>query len=353
MLQSLTDTLSHLITNLYVSTGLLGIVFAMALESCLIPLPSEIVMPIAGVLIATKQLLSGTSPLVALLLVALAGAVGCLIGSIAAYGIGYSGGRPLILKYGRYVLISQHDADKADAFFHRWGSATAFFSRLLPVIRTYISLPAGISKMPFVKFCIYSFLGSYPWCLLLAYLGLQLGNNLTALSPIFKSLDVVIVLVIVVLVGLYIWRHLRNDKKARAEAALAQNQHAVMSQAWNQQPSPSSSQQMWNQNSQPMQQWGQPQQQGWNAPQSAQPQQGWNMPQPAQPPQPQQQWGQGQGVQPQQQGWNQPAQPQQWGQQGQQPQQSPQQFPQYPQQSGGQPPSQFQQNPAQRWPQQP
>src|SRR5260370_38792784 len=137
----------------------------MAIESCCIPLPSEIVMRLAGVMFVSGKLLPGSNSLVGLILIALAGAVGCLIGSIAAYGIGYAGGRPLMLKYGRYLLISQHDADKADHFFQKWGSATAFFSRLLPVVRTYISLPAGIAKMPFAKFCLYTFLGSFPWCL--------------------------------------------------------------------------------------------------------------------------------------------------------------------------------------------
>ncbi|MBV9230570.1 MAG: DedA family protein, partial [Chloroflexi bacterium] len=152
LLAHLTDTLTLLITNLYISTGLLGIALAMAIESCCIPLPSEVVMPLAGIMIASGKILNGISTPLSLLLVALAGASGCLLGSMAAYAIGFKGGRPLMLKYGRYVLISQHDADKADAFFQRWGSATAFFSRLLPVVRTYISLPAGISKMPFVKF---------------------------------------------------------------------------------------------------------------------------------------------------------------------------------------------------------
>src|SRR5437762_1391295 len=197
LLASLTDTLTQLITNLYVSTGLLGIVLAMAIESCCIPLPSELVMPLAGIMIVNGKLLHGTNSLVALLLVALAGAAGCLIGSIIAYIIGYTGGRPLMLKYGRYLLISQHDADKADAFFQRWGSPTAFFSRLLPVVRTYISLPAGIAKMPFIKFCLYSFLGSLPWCFLLAYVGKTvIGDNLKnieKLSPIFHTFEVVII----------------------------------------------------------------------------------------------------------------------------------------------------------------
>ena len=240
MLSHLTDTLTTLITNLYVATGLFGIILAMAIESCCIPLPSEIVMPLAGIMLASGKILHGTNSTVSLLLVALAGAVGCVIGSIAAYGIGYSGGRPLMLKYGRYLLISQHDADKADAFFQRWGSATAFFSRLLPVVRTYISLPAGISKMPFVKFCIYTFLGSFIWSLILAFIGVQLGNHLDKLSPIFHSLDVVILVVVVILVALYVWRHINNDRKARAVAQVnSQNLgQQNMPQSWQQQSTP-------------------------------------------------------------------------------------------------------------------
>jgi len=121
VLANLTNTLISLITNLYVVTGVLGIALAMAIESCCIPLPSEIVMPLAGILISRHQILTGMDPWLALLLVALAGATGCLVGSVAAYGIGYKGGRPLMLRYGRYLLISQHDADKADAFFQRSG----------------------------------------------------------------------------------------------------------------------------------------------------------------------------------------------------------------------------------------
>lgn len=285
MLAHLTDIITTLITNLYTTTGLAGIVLAMALESCCIPLPSEIVMPLAGVMLVGGKILPGMNTVPGLVLVALAGAVGCLLGSIAAYGIGYSGGRPLMLKYGRYVLISQHDADRADRFFQRWGSATAFFSRLLPIVRTYISLPAGIAKMPFFKFCIYTFLGSFPWCLLLAYVGTVVGKNLSVLTPIFRGSEVIIVIALVILVALYIWRHIRNDRKARAEQAAAfQNQQAPQQNGWMQQAQ--------------QQQWGQPQQQQFPQGQS------WQPPQPSQ-------WGQHQ----------QPSQPPQWGQSQQQPQQ--------------------------------
>jgi membrane protein DedA with SNARE-associated domain len=236
LLTHLTDSLTTLITNLYVSTGLLGIVLAMAIESCCIPLPSEIVMPVAGIMLASGKILPGVNPLLALVLVALAGAVGCLLGSIVAYSIGYKGGRPLLLRYGRYVLISQHDADKADEFFQRYGSATAFFSRLMPVVRTYISLPAGIAEMPFAKFCIYTFLGSFPWCLLLAYIGTLIGGNLGKLSPYFRAFDIVILVVLVALVALYFWRHIRNDRLARAAHAAnaAKSAQPEGPQGWNQ-----------------------------------------------------------------------------------------------------------------------
>jgi membrane protein DedA with SNARE-associated domain len=277
LLVHLTDIITTFITNLYATTGLAGIVLAMAIESCCIPLPSEIVMPLAGVMLVEGKILAGVNPWLSLVLVALAGATGCLIGSIAAYGIGYAGGRPLMLKYGRYVLISQHDAEKADRFFQKWGSETVFFSRLLPVVRTYISLPAGIAKMPFVKFCIYTFLGSFPWCLLLAYVGTVVGNNLSVLTPIFRSFEVIILIALVILVGLYIWRHIRNDRKARAEHAAAeaalQQRQLAQQDGWMQQ----SQQQRWGQPQpqmphgqpwQPQQQWMQPQQ----SPQMDQPQ---------------------------------------------------------------------------------
>jgi len=263
LLAHLTDTLTIFITNMYVTLGLAGIVIAMALESCCIPLPSEIVMPLAGVMFVEGKLLAGVNFWLGLVLIALAGAIGCLIGSTAAYGIGYTGGRPLMLKYGRYLLISQHDADMADRFFQKWGGATAFFSRLMPIVRTYISLPAGITKMPFLKFCVYTFLGSFPWCFLLAYVGTVVGNNLAVLTPIFRSFEVVIIIVLVILLVLYIWRHILNDRKAHAEqAAAVQQQQTPQENQWMQQPQWGQQQQQFPQGQpmQPQQQWGQPQQ---------------------------------------------------------------------------------------------
>ena len=273
---------------MYVTLGLGGIVVAMALESCCIPLPSEIVMPLAGVMFVEGKLLAGVNFWLGMVLLALAGAIGCLIGSVAAYGIGYAGGRPLMLKYGRYVLISQHDADTADRFFQKWGGATAFFSRLMPIVRTYISLPAGITKMPLIKFCIYTFLGSFPWCFLLAYAGTLVGNNLSKLTPIFRSLEVVIIVVLLILLALYIWRHIHNDRKARARHAAAQQQIPQQNQLMQQQQWGQPQQQIpQGQPMQPQQQWGQPQQTPkWGEPQRSSQQDWVQVQSPQQPPWP-------------------------------------------------------------------
>lgn len=302
--------LTQFIQNLYLVTGVLGIVLAMAIESCLIPLPSEIIMPLAGTMITTGMLgINPHLPLVLnLILLAFAGSLGSLLGSLAAYWIGYAGGRPVILKYGKYILISQHDADKADRFFQRWGTPTAFFSRMLPVVRTYISLPAGITRMSVFKFSIYTFLGSLPWCLLLAFLGYQLGQHYEQISGPLHYLDGVIVVLVVVLVVLYVWRHIRNDRRARAEHAAAEAQAARSQQSagnpWGQpsfqgQPpvsrsplqgqgqglpfSPPASQQSWG--APPVQPWGQSQPRPQSIPQQ------WSQ-SPVPPAQAQPQWGQ-------------------------------------------------------------
>ncbi|HEY0752570.1 MAG TPA: VTT domain-containing protein [Ktedonobacteraceae bacterium] len=297
-MSSLITFLTDSIQSLYAVTGLFGIVLAMAIESCCIPLPSEIIMPLAGSMLAissqvgAKHLLgvNPASPLwLNLLLLAFAGALGCLVGSLAAYAIGYAGGRPLMLKYGRYILISQHDADRADSFFQRWGPATAFFSRLLPVVRTYISLPAGISKMPVLKFAIYTFLGSLPWCFVLAYLGYQLGNHYEQISGPLHYVDGAIVVIVVVLLALYIWRHIRNDHQARAEHTAAE---AVATLEAN------------NPWSQPTFQPGQPP----VSPQPSAPQPQWGQ-QPAAPQSAQPQWGQQPNPQSAQQQWRGPATP--------------------------------------------
>lgn len=215
------SALFDLITSWYVTTGYLGIVLAMALESCCIPLPSEIVMPLAGFFVycSERTALAPTAscpPKVqfTLLGVTLAGALGCVIGSTVAYAIGASGGRPLLLKYGKYILISRADSERADRWFARYGAPVAFFSRLLPVIRTYISLPAGVYRMNFGQFILFTFLGSLPWTFALAFVGMQLGSKITELGTIFHGLDAVILVVLVAAAAYYVYHHIKKDREA-------------------------------------------------------------------------------------------------------------------------------------------
>ena len=187
------------------SLGYGGIVLLMAIESANIPLPSEIIMPFSGFLIAQGQF--------NLWWVGLAGAVGCLVGSVLSYFLGAWGGRPLIEKYGKYILISHHDLDLADRWFNKYGEITVFFARLLPVIRTFISFPAGISRMNFWKFSLYSFLGSLPWSLALAYIGQRMGENWETLRKYFHGADWIILGLIFIGIVWWVWRHLKQKSK--------------------------------------------------------------------------------------------------------------------------------------------
>src|SRR5919108_6671852 len=169
MVAKIITILSGFIVATISTMGYSGIVLLMAIESACIPLPSEIIMPFSGYLVSTGQMnLWG---------VAVAGAVGCVVGSLVAYWVGMYGGRPLIERYGRYVLISHHDLDIADRWFARYGEAIVFTSRLLPVIRTFIAFPAGVARMNLTRFVVYTFAGSLPWCLGLAYVGQKLGQQ--------------------------------------------------------------------------------------------------------------------------------------------------------------------------------
>ncbi len=187
-----------------IGLGYGGILIAMAIESCCIPLPSELIMPLAGFYAFQGRFnLVGT---------AIAGALGCVVGSALAYWIGATGGRPLLLRYGRYVLISEHDADRADRFFARYGDATIFLTRLMPIVRTFISLPAGITRMNFPKFLVYTFLGSLPWCFALAYAGYNLGQHWHDVGGFLRRYDYVVVVIALILVALYVYRHLRRSQ---------------------------------------------------------------------------------------------------------------------------------------------
>lgn len=179
----------------------IGIALLMGVESACIPLPSEIIMPFSGYLVSTGVLV--------LWGVAVAGAVGCVVGSWLAYALGAWGGRPLVERYGRYVLISHHDLDLADRWFQRHGDITIFVGRLLPVVRTFIAFPAGVARMPLWRFTAYTFLGSLIWCWGLAWIGLKLGQHWDTLGVYFHRFDALIGVIILIGVVLYVWRHLR------------------------------------------------------------------------------------------------------------------------------------------------
>lgn len=202
MIGKIIEVLTVFIVSQISRFGLWGVGGLMAIESACIPLPSEVIMPFAGFLVAQGKF--------SLLGVTLAGALGCVVGSIIAYAVGIWGGRGFIEKYGKYILISHHDLDMADGFFNKYGSRAIFFSRLLPVVRTFISLPAGIAKMNFNKFVIYSFLGSVPWSFGLAYLGKILGDHWNTLGVYFHKFDFIIGIIIVILAAWYIRRHVKN-----------------------------------------------------------------------------------------------------------------------------------------------
>jgi len=192
------------------AAGYPDIVLLMAIESACIPLPSEIIMPFAGYLVSLGRF--------SLVGAATAGAIGCNLGSVVAYWIGAKGGRPLAEKYGRYVLLSHHDLDVADRFFARWGGAAVFIARLLPVVRTFIAFPAGVARMPQITFHVYTFVGSWIWCYGLAYVGFKLGerwNTDPRLHAIIRQFDILIVATGIVLVGLYVWWHLRRRGRPR------------------------------------------------------------------------------------------------------------------------------------------
>ncbi|HVW93817.1 MAG TPA: DedA family protein [Devosia sp.] len=204
MLAQSIEALGSAVVSLISATGYFGIAVLMAIESACIPLPSEIVMPFAGYLAST-----GTLNLFG---VAIAGAVGCNIGSTIAYWVGAVGGRPFVERWGRYVLLNPHDIDVAERFFARFGAVAVFIGRLLPVVRTFIALPAGFGHMNLWAFQIYSFIGSLLWCLLLAWIGQVLGaqwDSNPALKSAFHSADAAIVVIAVVAIGWYVWRRRR------------------------------------------------------------------------------------------------------------------------------------------------
>lgn len=208
MITALISWLANIVVSVISFTGYAGVFFLMLLESCGIPAPSEVIMPFAGFLVFKGQFIFW--------LAVLLGALGNLVGSLLAYWIGYAGGRPLIEKYGKYIFISHHDLDKAHSWFTHYGELAVFLGRLLPVVRTYISFPAGIAKMDLKKFSFYTFIGALPWCWLFTWLGVKLGSNWNLIREKLHNFDLAIAGIVLVLVIWFFWHHARrwhNNRK--------------------------------------------------------------------------------------------------------------------------------------------
>lgn len=204
MITDLINILAEIVIHIIDFLGYGGVFFLMLVESCGIPMPSEVIMPFSGFLVADGKM--------NFWLVVFIGAFGNLVGSLLAYYIGFKGGRPVIEKYGRYVLVSKHDLDLADRWFTKYGQLTVFFGRLLPVIRTFISFPAGIAKMDLKKFSFYTFVGAFPWCVLFTWLGVKMGSNWELIREKLHNFDMAMAFLVVLAVGLYIFRHLNRKK---------------------------------------------------------------------------------------------------------------------------------------------
>ncbi len=202
MLDTILLHLINFIEGMIEHTGPLGISLLMAIESCNIPLPSETIMPFAGYLVSKGEMNFHVA--------AFAGAFGCVLGSIPSYYIGYFGGRPFFEKYGKWLLVSKKDLDEADEWVDKYGDWAFFICRMLPVIRTFISLPAGILKARKRTFFSLTFLGSLIWCYVLVYVGVKMGQNMAVFKALWHKFDILIVLACLILGVLYLYKHFKH-----------------------------------------------------------------------------------------------------------------------------------------------
>ncbi|HEY7702446.1 MAG TPA: DedA family protein [Candidatus Limnocylindrales bacterium] len=220
MFDFLNGPVRDLVTQIYDAVGYLGVAMWVAIESVIIPIPSELVLPFAGFLVGTGDAIEPlTRQPWSYWLVVLAGTLGATLGALVAYAIGLWGGRPIVERWGRYLGISHADLDRAEAFFDRYGEAAAFFGRLVPVIRSLVSFAAGLSRMPLGKFVVFTFLGSLPFTALLVFAGLQLGANWEEVGPVLKRFEYAILAVLALIVIAWVWFRIIKPRRAAGGAA--------------------------------------------------------------------------------------------------------------------------------------
>jgi membrane protein DedA with SNARE-associated domain len=204
------EAIIHFLTNLFHMMDWAGVVVIMALESANIPIPSEVTMPLSGWLLVQER---GGTWIEAFLLGGFMGALGCTIGATISYWAGYFGGRPLIDRFGKYIMVNHDDITKAESWYTRWGNWTAFLSRMLPIVRTFIAFPAGVLKVPFWRFTVLGFIGSFIWCGLLAVGGFFTGENWVELRAIMRPFDIPIAIIIVAGLAFYVYRHVTHGMR--------------------------------------------------------------------------------------------------------------------------------------------
>lgn len=205
MIGNILESLMFFIINTIKALSYFGVFILTMAESACIPIPSEVIMPFSGFLVASGYF--------NFILVVLVATLGELTGGTITYYIGKTGGRSLVFRYGKYILISHHDLNTADRWFSRYGDKVVFFGRLLPIIRTYISFPAGVSKMKYSRFAFFTILGTLPWVIALTYLGVKLGANWEIIRVYFHKFDILILALILVTLVWYVWRHIKNIRK--------------------------------------------------------------------------------------------------------------------------------------------
>ena len=203
MIEHVLSLLVSFIEKTITVMGPFGISLLMAIESCNVPLPSEAILPFAGYLITIGKIDN-------IHVASIFGAIGCVIGSVPSYYLGYYGGRSFFEKYGKYMLVSKKDLEDADKWVDKYGDWAFFFCRMLPVIRTFISLPAGILKARKRTFFVLTFLGSLIWSYILVWVGIKMGENFEALKSIWHKFDVIIILLCFILGIIYVYRHVKS-----------------------------------------------------------------------------------------------------------------------------------------------
>lgn len=217
MFDFLNGPVRDLVTRVYEAVGYVGVALWVAIESVIVPIPSEFVLPFAGFLVGEGASLE---PLTGqpwnLWLVTIAGTIGATVGALIAYAIGYVGGRPLLERWGRLLRITPDDLDRTDAFFARHGNQAAFFGRLIPVVRSLVSFAAGIARMPLGPFVLFTALGSLPFTFVLVFAGLQLGANWEAIGDVLKRFEYAVVAALVIAVLLFVWFRFISPRRRTA-----------------------------------------------------------------------------------------------------------------------------------------